>query len=133
MGNIISVILVITMIIVLTIGFYAFVKNPNVNNKINNWLNQNPNYKQPKQTKHEGVFYDKNEPLDRNTFIQQADYADQKQDSRFDELLKSVDKILFWARIIGFYFLVKILIVVIRIIAAVLAGSYLLEAFSQAL
>ena len=133
MSEIISVIVVIALAIALTIGFFLLAKNPNVNNKVNDWLNQKPNYTTPEQPAHDGVIYDKNEPLDRNTFIQQAKYADKKQDSRFDELLISVDKILFWTRIVGFYFLVKILIVVIKIITAILAGNYLIDALTKAL
>ncbi len=127
-----EVITVVAIVLVVSFGFYLIVKNPDVNKKVNNWLdNKKPIYTE--QVKREGVIYDKNEPLDRNTYIQMQDYADRKQDSRFDELLTSVDKILFWTRIVGFYFLVKIVIVVIRIIIAVLAGSAMIDALTSTL
>lgn len=57
-------------------------------------------------------------PLDQNTFIMLTNYADKKQDSRFDELLKSVDTIVFWIRIIGLYYLIKIILTVISLLIA---------------
>ena len=77
--------------------------------------------------------YNKDEPLDRNTYIQLQDYADQKQDSRFDELLKSVDKILFWTRIIGIYCLITIIGIVSIFILNILLNLKLLETLSNLL
>lgn len=73
------------------------------------------------------TIYNKDEPLDRNTYIQMQDYADQKQDSRFDELLKSVDKILFWTRIIGIYYLITMIIIVVTIILNIILDIKLFE------
>ena len=78
----------------------------------------------------EEVIYDKNEPLDKNIFIQQMTYADQKQDSRTDEILNTLDAILFWIRIIGLYFLAKI---IISLLTFIIAGQTIKELLSNIL
>ena len=64
------------------------------------------------------ITYNPEEPLQNKVFENTMHYNDLKQDSRTDELLNTLDKILFWIRIIGLYFLVKITIAILTFIIA---------------
>lgn len=132
--------IVVIIIIAITAGAIYFFLVTAKNEKLNNYVNECLNNSQPiipnnptTSTTHEGVIYDKKEPLDKNIFIQQMTYANRKQDSRTDELLNTLDRILFWVRIIGLYALIKILIAIIKILAGATAGAYALEILNKLL
>lgn len=136
MGSLITEIIVIIVVITITIIFYSVAKNENVNKYVNEQFNNTPLNIIPNHNidpVYDGVIYDKNEPLDKNIFIQQMTYADRKQDSRTDEIIKTLDGILFWVRIIGLYVLIKLLIAIIKLLAGVTAGAYILEILNNLL
>ena len=128
MGEAITIIIVIIIAIGITYLLFEASKNESINNYVNERFNNTP----PINTSptNDGVIYDKDKPLQQNTFIQQMTYADQKQDSRTDELLNTLDRILFWVRIIGIYVLIKLIIGLIKIIIGATAGKYILEILS---
>lgn len=128
MGELITIIVVIVIALGITYLLYETSKNE----KVNNYVNEHFNNSMPINTNpvYDGVVYDRNEPLDKNIFIQQMTYADQKQDSRTDELLNTLDKILFWVRIIGLYAFIKLLIGLIKLLVGATAGKYILELLS---
>ena len=55
-------------------------------------------------------------------FIQSMEYADKKQDSRTDAIMKELGAIHFWVAIIGFYTLIKLIEKIIQIILLLTAG-----------
>lgn len=116
MEELITFIITLAIIIPIVLLIYKASKNESENNYVNEHFNNTP-INLNTDPVHEGVVYDKNEPLDKNIFIQQMTYADRKQDSRTDELLNTLDSILFWVRIIGLYFLIKMLISIVTIFA----------------
>lgn len=75
--------------------------------------------------------YEYKEPLDTNTFIETLDYADKKQDSRMDALLKCLGHIEFWITLIGIYFLIKFIIAIFTIILLADGSRNLLELINQ--
>jgi len=128
MGEAITIIIVIIIAIGITYLLFEASKNESINNYVNERFNNTPPINT--NTNNDGVIYDKDKPLQQNTFIQQMTYADQKQDSRTDELLNTLDRILFWVRIIGIYVLIKIIIGLIKLIIGATAGKYILEILS---
>ena len=128
MGEIITIIIVIVIALGVTYLLYETSKNESINNYVNEHFSNTP----PINTNptNDGVIYDKDKPLQQNTFIQQMTYADQKQDSRTDELLNTMDKILFWVRIVGIYAFIKLIIGLIKLIIGATAGKYIIELLS---
>lgn len=121
------IVLIITIPVAIVI--YKLMTNKKTDNNEPEMINLNTGERKT-INESEGVIYDKNEPLDKNIFIQQMTYADQKQDSRTDEILNTLDAILFWIRIIGLYFLAKI---IISLLTFIIAGQTIKELLSNIL
>lgn len=56
---------------------------------------------------------------------------DNEKEIMYDNIMYMLEKITFWARIIGFYFLFKIITTILKLAAIVIAGSSLLTAFNE--
>ena len=120
--------LIIIGVILLTgaIG-YIIIRNPYVNNELNQKRETTPN------SIDEIISEPTNISLSENTYIQISKYNDKKQDSRTDAILQSIDTIKFWVRIIGIYFLIKIIMLVIETIALIRIGVEFNEILLQIL
>ena len=77
--------------------------------------------------------YENNIPLDTNTFINTLDYADKKQDSRMDALLKCLGHIEFWVTLIGIYYLIKFILAIFAIIFVAEGSHEILSLINETL
>lgn len=63
-----------------------------------------------------------NETMQNTTFLQSMHYADKKQDSRTDAIMKELGAIHFWVMILGIYALIKLIEEIVKIVILVGAG-----------
>ena len=128
-----EVVFIVVVLIIIGLGVLAYfaISNDKLHKFINDSFNTNNNL----GNNIDEFAYDINNstPLNTDTFINTLNYADKKQDSRTDEVLKSIDKIVFWIRIIGLYILFKIVLFLLVIIKNTAILKLLFESMSELL